>query len=200
MTDRNKRAHRLMSALGGISDVYLDEAQCYKPRRKIRASVLIAACLTLSVLIVVGAVGAMNIAFKDKSDNARPSDVRGLDGILCEAVSSGSMQRVSSQDLPIKDGEAYIVVQLNWQDDYYISDSLTFSQSKKISSNMGGGEDVGDTSPTLECSLWVILGDGTVISPYLKLTEGNVGVDIFDYSAEIYPTEGFNAIVSEILQ
>lgn len=200
MRDRTDRAYRLMSELGGISDRYLDEAQNYKPRRRSRIPVILAACIALSVLTVFGVLGAMNIAFGDKSDDAVRPEAQSLDGILCEAVSGGNVHKVSDSDLPIGDGEAYLVIRLNGQEGYYISDSLTVSQKAGIKSSIGYGDNVGDTSPALECSLWVILGDGSVISPYLKTAYGNIGTDMFDYSAEIYPTERFNAIVSEIFE
>lgn len=200
MRDRTDRAHMLMSELDGISDIYLDEALSYKPRRRSHFPVLIAACITLSLLMILGVFGAMNVIFTDKSNNdAAPVRV-GLDSVLCEAVESGSLRRTDSNELPLGDGRAYLVVQLKGQDEYYISEGLTPLQKNSLRLYIGCGSDVGSVSPEFECDIWVILGDGQVMSPYLKRTKGNCGVDMFEYSAEIYPTDEFTAIVSEILQ
>lgn len=200
MRDRTDRAHMLMSELDGISDIYLDEALSYKPHRGLHFPVLIAACITLALLMILGVFGAMNVIFTDKSNNdAAPGRV-GLDSVLCEAVESGSLRRTDSNELPLGDGRAYLVVQLKGQDEYYISEGLTLLQKNSLSLNIGRGSDVGSVSPEFECDIWVILGDGQVMSPYLKRTKGNCGVDMFEYSAEIYPTDEFTAIVSEILQ
>lgn len=92
---------------------------------------------------------------------------------------------------------------LVWQyadgDEVYVA-SLSSKQLDDLKDVMGKGDEVGESSPSLACYVWIIDGQGTVVSPYLKDGAGNEGCFIFDYEAEIIPDEEFVERVSEILK
>ena len=56
-----------------------------------------------------------------------------------------------------------------------------------------GGEDAA-------VSVWINYGDGRVVTPYLKDTEGNVGYGtLFDYEPEIVPTKDMSKFVNSLV-
>lgn len=95
-------------------------------------------------------------------------------------------------------GKTSLVWQYADGDEIYVA-SLSSSQIDELKGAMGSGEEVGETSPELSCYVWIVDGQGTVVSPYLKDSAGNEGCFIFDYEAEIIPDEEFVECVSEIL-
>ncbi len=78
------------------------------------------------------------------------------------------------------------------------SAAISASELDELMSAIGGKE-VGASSPTLSCRVWIVDEQGRVISPYLKRGAGNESCSIFYYDAEIIPGDKFVGCVSEIL-
>ncbi len=96
-------------------------------------------------------------------------------------------------------GNASLVWQYADGDEVYVA-SLSSTQLGELMGAMGSGKEVGEVSPDLSCYVWIVDGQGTVVSPYLKDGAGNEGCVVFDYEAEIIPDEEFVECVSEILK
>ena len=80
------------------------------------------------------------------------------------------------------------------------SRNLTKNEVSRIHNLLGKGESVGASSPDLLCRVWLVCGDGIVLSPYLKNTDGNKGhAVLFDYEAEILPSSDLISCISDIL-
>ena len=62
------------------------------------------------------------------------------------------------------------------------------------------GTPVGESPQALSYRVWIVMGDGSVVTPHLKPSDGNVGsAELFDYNAELIPSQAFNSQISEIL-
>ena len=70
---------------------------------------------------------------------------------------------------------------------------------RRLTSNIGGMAVGDDEEITLGTKVWISCGDGTVISPYLKASAGNIGYgELFNYEPEIIPSKSFNSCVSNL--
>jgi hypothetical protein len=62
------------------------------------------------------------------------------------------------------------------------------------------GDFVAENATEEETKVWVSMGDGRVISPYLAISEGNVGYGcLFDYESEVEPTDVFVQTVMDLI-
>ncbi len=96
-------------------------------------------------------------------------------------------------------GETYILWRHVDGGKLFMSRALEESEIEAINQSLGIGQAVGAESPTLEFNIWILRGDGSVISPYLIGSGGNIGSTLFDYEAEIIPQESLIGIIGEIL-
>ena len=97
-------------------------------------------------------------------------------------------------------GSTYLVLQYEGDETLYRSRNLTSREVDRILGLMGNGTNVGGESPELLCRVWLVCEDGTVLSPYLKNTDGNKGhAVLFDYEAEILPSAQLISCISDIL-
>ena len=205
MSDKMKKAEYLLDELGDIDDALLTEAISYRPARRAPRFALIAACIALSLLLVFSSIIVLQMItpefdkVQNNAPNAAPSPLT-LDDVMTSAKGGHHTKLSSENEIPYRDGKPYIVWQYAGEGGYYVSEALTSEQLTAIEKNLGSGEEVGQTSPELECMVWIVTGDGAVISPYLKSTYGNVGISVFDYCAEIYPTQDFITYISAIIQ
>ena len=125
--------------------------------------------------------------------------VYALDVLMSESSTHEYSFVSTSDELPYFDDGAHVVWQIVGEDGYFVSDTLSRTQLSRIESSIGRGYEVGDESPELECKVWVLYGDGSVVTPYLKTSKGNVSSKVCDYEAEILPGDSFVSCVSDIL-
>lgn len=201
--EKRIKAEILLEGIGEIDDALLNEAMSYRPKRRMTSKLLILAA-TLAVVLTMTVGGALISRLVNGDSNGtipdREEEVYSLDSVLTSIENKESFDYVSDADsLPYLDGEAHIVWQYSGKDGYYVSDALTYSELESLKREIGRGDQVGDDSPELECMVWVLLGDGRVVSPYLKISAGNISNGIFDYEAEIAPDESLVIRISNIL-
>ena len=197
----------LFDEIGGISDVLITEAAYYRPQKR-RPPVLkyvgIAASILLCCLILFR-VGDMigSKLFAPKKDEAETVPVTSLDVLLTEYSDDLQYTTVSSTgELDLFGGEAYLVWQEEGSNTFCVSRFLTKAEVQSLKRSIPSGQTVGeDPVSAPACRVWIVCGDGTVITPYLKLTDGNVGVgELFDYDPELTPSSSFTSYVSDILE
>ena len=209
MKSRNaEKTKYLFRAIGEIDDRLVQEAAFYRPHRSAFSCVmLVAACLSLSLVLSAGAFLLTNRRGNEQEDDVgkvpptseSPSTVA-LDTLLLNQRDTASYTTVSSaEELDLFSGEVRVVWQYADSEEVCVSRALTVRESANLAAHFGSGANVGDASPALSCKVWIALGDGTVVSPYLKASAGNLGTELFDYNAEILPTQGFISCISEIL-
>ena len=210
--DRYQKAAYLFSEIGGIDERLLYEAEVYAPRRRVMPRILlVAACLVLTFSLCLGSVVVASRAIDRilpmlqdvaKPDNNSPdaSAPKTLDEMLVLSRDTAAYDRVRVEEFDFYDGKARLVWQYGEGSEVCVSRALTSAELVVLEREAVRGKSVGEVSPSLTCRVWISLGDGTVVSPYLELTDGNVGVaQFFDYDAELMPTEEFNSQISDIL-
>ena len=204
--NRNKmnKAAFLFDEIGNIGDVYLQEALTYRKRR-ISAQPWIAAVACILVVVLVG--GALwnsplfdNIAGEsDKVENPETVTPATLDAFLTENRATLNCTKISAGEVDYF-GSAYLVLQYEEDETLWRSRDLTKGEVDRILDLLGKGDEVGTSSPELLCRVWLVCEDGTVLSPYLKDTDGNRGhAVLFDYEAEILPSSSLISCISDIL-
>jgi hypothetical protein len=198
---------RLYEEIGGVDERYLQQAAAYRARKQAPAwrALLIAAALvlvgsllvgTLALSIGVGVVGGMIMdeLIPPTNDQQPPQSEAPIYSIAEMEKSIAQRQQgiipLEQEKVPLFGGDA----QLIWTDgvsgDYYRV-SLTRDECNAILSLMQKEQkDIGEHSEQPSYQIWVSLGDGTVISPYLKVNAGNTGHgELFDYDPEIELSE-----------
>ncbi len=216
--EKKRKAEILLDAIGEIDDELLCEAIEYK-RRRISTRVL-ATAATFLIMLALIAGSAVIKQFSDMSGNMgeqspepnggavdnSPADEGTvsvqdpLNDVFATLVSREGFDYVTDPDtLPYLDGNAYIVWRYSDDERYYISEPLKNAELETIKYALGNGLEVGESSPEVSVWVWVLLGDGRVISPYLSASSGNISSEIFEYEVEIVPDKHFADKILSIL-
>ncbi len=203
MNNKMKKAAFLLDEIGNVSDVYLQEALAYK-KQKFNARPWIAAVACILAVVLVGGgllYSPILDAFKmfDKIETPEAQEPATLDSFL--SANRGTLNCTALQMNEVTYfGSTYLVLQYEGDETLYRSRNLTSREIERINELLGSGDSVGSDSPELLCRVWLVCEDGTVLSPYLKNTDGNRGhAVLFDYEAEILPSSSLISCISDIL-
>ena len=204
--NKREKAEILLEGIGEIDDSLLVGALAYRKRGGSLSKLMVLAA-AVAVLLTLTVAGTTILRLADgamKNEAVAPETgdeaVNTLDSLLTSASGSDRFDYVEDEsELPYIDSCAHIVWQNSNDSGYYVSDPVSDAELDRLIYQLGRGEEVGDDSPELECMVWVLLGDGRVISPYLKASAGNVSSEVFDYEAEIAPDERLVNTISGIL-
>ena len=204
---KKEKALRLFLAIGEVDEDLLQDALRWRPaRRSVAKRIwLLAATLSLVSVILVGTVLVMLRTpaplppFPDSPDNpSHPIDLEIL--LQNERHESDYVSLEDETEIPFGNGESYLVWQYEDSETLCMSRGLTEDETKLLTREIGKGSEVGKDSPTLSCHVWIVLADGSVLSPYLKQTDGNIGAaTLFDYEAELIPSQELSSCISDIL-
>lgn len=201
--NKMKNAATLFDEIGNVSDLYLQEALTYRKRRiDMRPWIAAAACILVVVLVggVLNSPAFDNIFDVGKESEAPESVAPAtLDSYLTENRGTMNCTAINESEIDYF-GSTYLVLQYEGDETLYRSRDLTQGEVNRILDLFGKGEAVGTSSPELLCRIWLVCEDGTVLSPYLKNTDGNKGhAVLFDYEAEILPSSSLISCISDIL-
>ena len=201
--NKMKNAATLFDEIGNVSDLYLQEALTYRKRRvDMRPWIAAAACI-LVVVLVGGLLRSpvLDNIFDVGNKSEAPESVAPatLDSYLTENRGTMNCTAINESEIDYF-GSTYLVLQYEGDETLYRSRDLTQGEVNRILDLLGKGEAVGTSSPELLCRIWLVCEDGTVLSPYLKNTDGNKGhAVLFDYEAEILPSSSLISCISDIL-
>lgn len=204
--DKTEKALYLFREIGGIDERLIHEAIFYRPKKSALPRVLlVAAALSLSLVLAVGAFLITMQTQKGHSSNdaiTPPTDQNEvpptLDSILLSQ--SDKQNAVASDAIEFFGGNAYVVWQRTDSNEIYVSRALTSHEVKRLTSEIANGTPIQESEAEPLCRVWILLGDGSTVSPYLEPSNGNVGAaELFDYHAELIPSTAFNSTLSEIL-
>lgn len=196
---KEEKALRLYESIGDIDQGMATAALNYKSSRSaspLKLAVIIAACLSLMVMFVIGGLRIIDGGLKLDANPGAADTVSSFDSVLSETSDTALLCEESEIDF--FSGK----VELIWSDgeNYYVKPLGKKAEVDTVLDGIGRGADV-DGDEEFRYKVWVSYGDGRVVSPYLKDTEGNVGyASLFDYSPEILPDGDFVDSLSELLE
>lgn len=204
MNNKMKKAAFLLDEIGNVSDVYLQEALAYKKSRwNARPWIAAVACI-LAVVIVGGGLLTSPLLKNvfdgsNKAEQPQAATPATLDSFLSANRETLSCTKIAADEVNYF-GSTYLVLQYEGDETLYRSRNLTDREVERINELLGKGDSVGANSPDLLCRVWLVCEDGTVLSPYLKNTDGNKGhAVLFDYEVEILPSSSLISCISDIL-
>ena len=208
-------AELLFDAIGQIEDRYIAEAEAPYVRPHSRLSprrwIIVAATLSLAVSLssallignLLGGKHAENEAapdgfeLMDQEIGALPS----LDRRLEEIREDTEHLRTDAKDVDLFDGTPRVI----WQyadEENCRSRSLSKLQLAELTQRLSenAGTPIADTPSREGTRIWIAMGDGTVISPCLAASNGNVGYgSLFTYQPELEPSPAFSDLLCDIL-
>jgi len=228
MTNEEKRicAERLFDEIGMIDDRFIAEAATPYARqtriRNLRRILVAAVSLSLAVSLAVGIFVVGKIGNKSDGmagDNAAPngagtvekeegdktsSQTATLSSRLDELRVQTEALKINAEDLDLFSETPSVVWKYSDENEYRVR-AISASQAKTLSQKLsvGDGKTVYAQEDDPSCDLegvWITLGDGRVISPYVEQTAGNVGYgELFEYEPEYEPSEEFSEYLCDMI-
>lgn len=206
---KQKKAEYLLGELGGIDDRFLCEAMEWKASGKSTASrrpirvLLIAATLAMALVIsLVGTVAMLLRRGEAPSPNDPPvlDEVQSFNRLLFACTESESFTQNTIEEIDFFDGAVRLTVQDRATGALYVSRPLTSGEQASLSRDLSAQKQRATAEASAEYLVWITLGNGDVLSPYLAHSAGNVGAaTLFDYEAEYVPTQEFNDLLGALL-
>ncbi len=187
MTGRkHDEALALLALLSDIDDEHIAHAESYFVKKRSSKKPLYAALtaaasvfliMTLILGVFINTLGKLFGSPGNDSPDATPKTVYSV-------LSSATADTTDTVDL----FEPCIV----WQTDKDGYSVLRVKQNeiKRLYAYTQTAPSVTDEKAS-DIKIWLCAGNGTVVSPYLKHSDGNIGITLFDYEPELVPTERF---------
>ncbi|MBQ8432522.1 MAG: hypothetical protein IJX28_06525 [Clostridia bacterium] len=201
---KEEKVAYLFDEIGGISDVLVAEAMAYRPKRRSmmpKYLAVAASLLVCCILFVTLLLPAKNNAGQESNSSGDGAPYVSLDAMLTNASAELRYTELSSrEELNFFGKQAYLVWQEEGSDTLCVSRPLTYGELQRLTRAATEGTSVGEEEVSLQYRVWILCGDGTVITPYLQQTAGTVGYgELFDYDPELYPSQSFTTLVSDLL-
>ena len=201
--DKLWKANQLFDAMGEIEDRWIAEAET--PYAHVRGIRFGRRSLILAVTLGLVAVSTLGIMVANRSRDEAPEAMdpgenieTGASYTLSERMSQLKGQtatlRVSREELNLFSGTPQVIWKYRDESEYRAK-SLSHGQVNQLMAaielNPGTEVEANDVESDLE-GVWLVGSDGTVISPCLKRSDGNVGYgELFDYEPELEPSDVF---------
>lgn len=168
----------LLGEISGIDDCFINEAECYTKRKKLRfAPLRSAAAVFLCFSVILFCYRILS-----PKGSHKPSSQTTLSLILVSYTDKATI--TDANGLSLDEGT------LIWSiDNRYYSVRLGADSTEELVPFIGNGISVENGSEDSGIRVWFCIDNGITISPELKASNGNLGYgDIFDYSPEIIPS------------
>jgi len=213
--DQKQKAMYLFRELGNIDDALVADALNPRIQASPRSRVLLlAACLALSAVLIVSSLsialrqfntgdGGMQAPDMGSVGSTPEEDLRYplLEEMLVANRGTAVYETVDNvEELDFFAPDARVVWQYADSDSLCVSRPLSESEADRLLEHAKDGKSAGDAPREPSCRVWILLGNGRVITPYLRLSNGNVGyAELFAYSTEVIPSTSFTSALSDIL-
>ncbi len=215
--DKLPQAERLFDVIGMIDDSIIAEAQApYTTpsraigRKQFRSLIALACAFAIITVGIFGGAllsGLLGTPIADKNDHAAPessapSQSVPLDQLLSGASESDAISRVPPQAIDFFDGNVKILWQDLGENEICVLPVPYQGQAQRIRNLLKQQTDSipPDHTDPLSCQVWIAFEDGTVVSPYLKDSPGNIGyADLFAYAPEVEPSPDLIRLIDELL-
>ncbi len=204
---KEEQAAQLFEAMNGIRDDYLNGAILWRQRPVSRQksgrgrNMMIAAAITVAVILTVFRVviPIWNGLYRPPASDPTIA----LTACIRSAVAGDAFTVCTEADIDFCDGSTRIVVQDTQTGILYRSRALTDEEQHRIAEDLNT-ETTQRVSPDTEPDayrIWILNGDGTVVSPCLSPSAGNIGVcELFDYESERVSTDTFRSVIQNLSQ
>ena len=205
MTEKRlKQAEALFCAIGMIDDEIVAAAQSPTfVRRKAlwRNGVIAAVAACVALAIGVGALGAGMLASLFGGADKAQDEPLTLDAVLEEAADNDSVMHLNEDDIDLFSGKTSLIWQNGGEGDYCVVELKSDYDAARLKKELyyQTEEVSADAAADIDYRMWVSFGDGTVVSPHLKRSAGNVGYGtLFDYDPEVVTNENFAKLVNTL--
>ncbi len=200
---KEQKASRLLRVIGQIDDRFVNEAMTWRgisSQRKTPWRLLAIAATFAVVLSVFAASLIIGLLQNDPpaelppvTDELPATPTEQLDALLLSCTQSTAFERIAPTDVDFFDGTLRIAVSPRSTGEIFLSRPLTSAEAataKKALTSTGPRTD--PSAPDGELRVWILLGDGSVASPCLAPSAGNLApAELFAYSSEYLPSNDF---------
>lgn len=212
--DQKQKAMYLFRELGNIDDALIADALNPRIQASPRSRVLLlAACLTLSAVLIVSSLSIALRQFNMGDGGMQAPDMGSvgtapedwhyplLEEMLVANRDTAVYETVDNvEELDFFAPDARVVWQYADSNSLCVSRPLSENETDRLLDCAKDGKSVTDAPKDPACRVWILLGNGRVITPYLRLSNGNVGyAELFAYSTEVIPSTSFTSALSDIL-
>lgn len=206
---------RLYEEIGGVNERYLQQAAVFRARRKkpVWRTVLIAAALVLVGALLAGTLAlstgvvilgswVLNGLAPDAPDVPEEPAVYSIAQMEQALVQrQDGILPVSEKQVPLFSGDAQLVWTDGESGDYYRISLNRYECESILYLMQQNKKEIHAGSEQPNYQVWISLGDGMVVSPYLKATAGNAGHgELFDYDPELELSEPLIRQIMECVQ
>lgn len=201
----------LFDEIGGVDDQMLAEAMEYRSTKRQGQWLRTLTAIACALLVTVTGATVVLTNWKgwfigEGAGNSAPGDVSSqwnthtLEALLQDARGDAEYTLLSSvREVPYF-GDAHLLWQYADDDVIYQSRALSARELERIYALISHGEAVGAHTPTQPVRVWLVNGNGDVLTPYLPTTPGNISTTLFDYEAELIPSDELISCISDILK
>ena len=189
-----EKAEYLYSEMNGISDVYISEALQLRKRKKPGAAFFASGAAAVLIIAVLLPVLWLFVRHNNQDSVSFQLSVSGAEGEIVANVSEIEFFDGKAK-LIISENDGFKIVSLPGASSNTIERILSENQLSSLSVNQSGQAG----QPEIP-KMWLSLGDGRVISPYLKYSPGNISAGVlFDYEPEGEPPRRLTEYISDLL-
>lgn len=223
VNDKQRKADILFDAIGEIDDRFIFEASAPAPqrasspifRRLAVVGISLALVFTLGVSAVVAAMigRSLNKGAADEPPQASsPTEDNTPDTLptvnilesFASIKSSTSDLSAEMKEIDLLDKKARLIWKYSDEESYRVL-LLSSDDLYKISSMLKQTDDTSEINRENNDSkvegIWICYSDGTVVSPCLKLSNGNIGyADLFEYAPEIEPSASLTEFLIDLIK
>lgn len=200
---RSDKAKYLFEKMELIDDAYIDEAASYRPRsgrilKKASVIIAFAAVLSLFILLGMGSLFFRDHSKKGLSDTAE----KYYAAALFDQVSENHTPHNSEAELlssVMSDGCSHLIW-MSVESGKYYDVKINASQESRLLGLSAYGTPITESSENGSYRVWIKRQDGTVISPELKRSVGNIYYGtVFEYDPELALSDEFVKSLESIL-
>ncbi len=205
-----RSAEILFDAIGMIDDRIIAEAQvpCRVPKSKNAFKLLILFSCALAVIaLTLGSFMIANLTDKffpseDEEHLPPTTNYESFEQLLNSAVSNRAATQLEGKEINFFDGDTKLIWRFENESKYNVITVSSDTQIKQIKNALKSSSNKisPENADSVECQVWIAYGNGTVVSPYLEDSTGNIGcAELFEYSPEVEPNEDFVKVIEEIV-
>lgn len=212
---KDERTQKLLDAFNQIDDKLIADAQTpsrvlafKKAKQRFMQSAVAVACVF--AVVISGAIHnavSNDVKTQDSTQDTyqnvqKPSadNPTTLESALTSPHSSKKVKKVSKEQIDLFESPS-VIWRVNGEQEYnVVKVSSGSSKALRGSMTLTSTALTPEEADAISVQVWVALGDGRVVSPYLKASAGNVGfAELFEYTPEIEPNEEFTSLINDLI-